>query len=192
MIRGTVFAVAAMVAAAVSPVADAQDSQVTRDIVRLINAERTHHALGKLRYDRKLEQAARAHAQWMARNGRMEHLQRTPTSLEEWRTGNHHPCNRVVNAGYFAWDDLFTVETTADAVVLRPKPAANESVGEIIAKASHAGPPATQPPRIVTGWMNSPGHRHAILTPGYEELGVATAVIGPDVYWCVVFGTPKK
>jgi uncharacterized protein YkwD len=170
----------------------AQNVQFLRDVAQRLNAQRVQRGLKALTYDKTLEKAAQAHAEWMARHQRMEHLQEAPRSLDEQRTCNQHPANRVINAGYFRWDDLFTVETRANGAVVHPKPAANERVGEIIAKGANAGHPATQPGTIVPGWMNSPGHKKTILTPSFREFGIGTACIGNDTYWCVVFGTPAK
>jgi len=170
----------------------AQDVQFVRDVAQRLNAQRMQHGLKALEYNKTLEKAAQAHAEWMARNQRMEHMQDAPRSLDEHRTCNQHPANRAINAGYFRWDDLFTVETRPDGAVVHPKPAANEMVNEIIAKAADAGHPATQPATIVPGWMNSPGHRKTILTPSFREFGIGTACIGNDTYWAVVFGTPPR
>ncbi|OHV75183.1 CAP domain-containing protein [Pseudofrankia sp. BMG5.36] len=49
------------------------------------------------------------------------------------------------------------------------------------------------PAEVVTGWMNSPGHRRNILLPEITEIGVGYAV-SDDVYgcyWTQVFGTPR-
>lgn len=172
--------------------AHAQEAPFVRDVAQRLNAERAKHGLQRLTYNTTLEKAAQAHAEWMARSQRMEHLQDAPRSLDEHRTCNQHPANRVINAGYFRWDDLFTVENQPNGAVVHPKPAANSLVGEIIAKGANAGHPATQPATIVPGWMNSPGHRKTILTPQFQEFGIGTACIGNDTYWCVVFGKPKK
>ena len=169
-----------------------QDVAFVKDVANRLNKERTQKGLKPLKYNKTLEKSAQAHAEWMARNQRMEHLEEAPASLEEHKTCNQHPANRIINAGYFSWDDLFVVETGANGHVVHPKPDTNDRVGEIIAKGANAGHPATQPPSIVPGWMNSPGHRKTILTPQYEEFGVGTACIGDDTYWCVVFAKPKK
>jgi len=169
----------------------AQEASFVRDVAERLNGQRIQHRLKPLAYSKTLEKAAQAHAEWMARNQKMEHLEEAPKSLEEHRTFNHHPANRVVNAGYFNWDDLFLVERTPTGAVVHPKPGANQWVGEIIAKGANAGHPATQPQSIVPGWMNSPGHRATILTPQFQEFGVGTACIGNDTNWCVVFGKKK-
>jgi uncharacterized protein YkwD len=171
--------------------AAAQEVSFVRDVAQRLNQQRIQHRLRPLTYNGTLEKAAQQHAEWMARNRRMEHLEEPPRSLDEQRTCNQHPANRVVNSGYFRWEDFFTIETRSDGAVVHPKPAANEAVGEIIAKGANAGHPATQPGTIVPGWMNSPGHRKTILTPHFQEFGIGTACIGDDTYWCVVFAKPK-
>jgi uncharacterized protein YkwD len=47
---------------------------------------------------------------------------------------------------------------------------------------------------IVTGWMNSPGHRKSILTKHYKEMGIGVACTpdGKDTFWCVVFSDPIR
>ena len=172
--------------------ASAQEASFVRDVAQRLNQQRVQRQLKPLAYSKTLEKAAQAHAEWMARNQTMVHLQDAPKSVDEHRTCNEHPANRVVNTGYFKWDDLFLVEPTPTGAVVHPKPGANQSVGEIIAKGAGAGHPATQPQSIVPGWMNSPGHRATILTPEFQEFGVGTACIGNDTYWCVVFGKPRR
>ena len=167
--------------------AGAQTAAFVRDVALRLNAKRADRGLRRLVYDTTLEKAAQSHAEWMARNQRMEHLEDPPRSLEESQTGNHHPANRVVKAGYFRWDQLFFIENRPGGAVVHPRPAAKGLVGEIIAKGANAGHPATQPPRIIAGWMHSPEHRRSILTPDYRAFGIGTACIGNDTYWCVVF-----
>lgn len=181
---------AAACAMLVAMPATAQDAAFVRDVAGRLNAERAQRGLEPLRYDRKLEQAAQAHAEWMARSRRMEHLEEAPRSLDEQRSCNHHPVNRLINAGYLRWDDVFTVEPRPDGAVVHPRPAAHDGVGEIIAKGTNAGHPATQPGTVVPGWMHSPGHRKTILTPAFRAFGIGTACIDGDTYWCVVFATP--
>jgi uncharacterized protein YkwD len=108
-----------------------------------------------------------------------------------------HPCrpiNRAINAGYVGWEEVFFVEKTATGAIVHTKPDANDHVGEIIATGWGAGHPAIQTETIVTGWMNSPGHKKEILTARYKEMGVGVACTpdGKDTFWCVVFGDPRK
>ena len=61
------------------------------------------------------------------------------------------------------------------------------TVGENIAAGQRT------PVEVVTGWMNSPGHRRNILLPEITEIGIGYAV-SDDVYgcyWTQVFGAPR-
>jgi uncharacterized protein YkwD len=171
-----------------------QDAPFVRDVFNRINQQRTQRGLGRLTYNETLEKAAQAHAEWMARSGKMEHLQPQAENLEDFRSCNHHPINRAINAGYLGFDDAFRVENTPTGQVVHAQPGANDRIGEIIAGAWNAGHPATQPARIVKGWMNSPGHRQEILTGRYREMGIGVACPpgAKDTFWCVVFGDPGK
>ena len=45
---------------------------------------------------------------------------------------------------------------------------------------------------VVTGWMNSPGHRANILNAGLTEIGTAMVRSAKgEPYWIQVFGTPR-
>lgn len=172
----------------------AQDAPFVRNVFVRINKERTAKGLTPCPCNKTLEKAAQGHAEWMARNGKMEHLQPEAKSLEEFKTCNHHPINRAINAGYLGWDDAFWVDQSPTGPSVHPKPAATDCIGEIIAGAWNAGHPATQPQTIVTGWMNSPGHKKEILTGEYQEMGIGVACTpgGKDTFWCVAFGDPGK
>jgi uncharacterized protein YkwD len=77
----------------------AQDAPFVRDVFNRINAQRKQHGLETLAYNTTLEKAAQAHAEWMARSRKMEHLQAPPGSFEQHATCNHHPINRAIHAG---------------------------------------------------------------------------------------------
>ena len=57
----------------------------------------------------------------------------------------------------------------------------------------------TSPESVVTGWMNSPGHRANILNCDLKQLGVGyfylavdTGTVNFNHYWVQVFGTPAQ
>ena len=154
-----------------------------------INAIRSSMGLNRLNREPRLDSAAKSQSDWMASVGRMEHLREFPKSLEEYRICNHHPANRVVNSGYFAFDELFVINYNGGGAEVHPRPAANTHVGEIIAAGRGGGPDVRRPDIILNGWMNSPGHRQAILTPHFNDFGVGVSARGGDVYWCVVFAS---
>lgn len=172
----------------------AQEAPFVRDVFQQINKQRTDHRLRPCTYNKKLEKAAQFHAEWMARNRKMEHLEEEAKTFEQQKTCNHHPANRAINAQYFTWDQLYDAQMNAKGAVIHPKPGANDRIGEIIAAGWDAGHPIQQTKTIVTGWMNSPSHRKSILTNQYKEMGVGVARTpdGKDTFWCVVFGDPIK
>ncbi|MDX8351025.1 CAP domain-containing protein [Cognatiyoonia sp. IB215182] len=45
-----------------------------------------------------------------------------------------------------------------------------------------------QPERIVTGWMNSPGHRRNMMHPRIEEFGIGITQGPKGPYWVLVVG----
>jgi uncharacterized protein YkwD len=179
---------------AINPTASAQDAPFVRDVFQRINAQRTEHGLKRCTYNKKLEKAAQFHAEWMARNRKMEHLEEEATTIEQQKTCNHHPVNRAINAEYFTWDQVYDVQMNATGAVVHPKPGANDRIDEIIAAGWNAGHPMQQTKTIVTGWMNSPGHRKSILTKHYKEMGIGVACTpdGKDTFWCVVFSDPIR
>ena len=157
------------------------------EVLRRINMVRRSHGLEPVVHEQRLAVAARSQSDWMASVGRMEHLREQARSFDDFRHGNYHPSNRVVNSGYFAFEDLYHLESLPNGVVVHPLPEANEKVGEIIAK-GWGGNDSGSPARVVEGWMNSPGHRKEILKGNYREAGVAITSPRPgEFYWCVVF-----
>lgn len=146
-----------------------------------INAERTKVGRKALEYNEKLEQAAQDHADWMARTGKMTHLQgERPSgdSREVWEKSNWHPIMRAIRAGYLDLEILSA-------------PNANEHVGENIAHGkADSGPDRFRPRTIVAGWMRSEGHRKTMLGD-YQEVGIGVMITERgDVFWCAVFGKP--
>lgn len=172
----------------------AQDAPFVRDVSSRINRQRNQHHLSTLTYNTTLEKAAQAHAEWMARERKMEHLQAEAKSFDDFRACNHHPINRAINAGYIEWDEVFTAVPGENGMGVVTKPDANEHIGEIIAAGWGGGHPASHTETIVKGWMNSPGHRKEILTARHEEMGIGVACTpdGKDTFWCVMFGKPTK
>jgi len=153
-----------------------------------INGVRASHGLAALSRNDELAAAARSQSLWMANVGRMDHMRPPARSFEEFLSCDYHPSNRVVKSGYFRFEDLFRVDRNPTGAVVVPLAAANEKVGEIIARGA-GGPGAYDHRTVVKGWMNSPGHRQEILKAPYREMGVS--VVSPrngETYWCVVFG----
>ena len=156
------------------------------EVFTRINQIRKNHNLKFVSINPKLNQAAQSQANWMAQVGRMDHLREQPSSFEEYKTCNFHPAHRVVNSGYFTFEELFNLRQIPNGVVVDPKPTADNNVNEIIARGV-GGPEVYSPARVVNGWMHSPGHKKVILTPHYKEIGVGITFKQGETYWCVVF-----
>jgi hypothetical protein len=123
----------------------------------------------------------------------MDHLRECATgSVEEFMVCNYHPANRIINSGYFSFEELFVVERGGGGSVVRPKPIADENLSEIIAAGWGDEREIKNPQTILNGWMNSPGHKRAILTPHFKDFGVAISTKRGETYWCVVFATREK
>ena len=105
---------------------------------------------------------------------------------------NYHPANRIINSGYFDFHDLFLVEHNSGGSVVRPRLVANENISEIIAAGWGDEREIRRSETILNGWMNSPGHRKAILTPHFKDFGVGISMKKGETYWCVVFATRER
>lgn len=166
-------------------VASAQDRK--SDVLSRINAIRRSHGLVAVTSNPLLAAAAQSQSDWMASVGRMDHLREKPRSFEDFKTCSHHPADRMIQSGYFSFDELYRTELVEGGVVVHPRPDTNMKVGEIIAR-GWSGDDTGSPERVVRGWMNSPDHRAGILKGQYREAGVGVTSIRPgEYYWCVVF-----
>jgi len=157
----------------------ANAGDVKQMMIERINSERDKKELQPLTFNKKLEAAAQSHADWMARTGKMVHVQGEKpqgNSRETWAASTWHPINRAIKAGYLDLEIL-------------SKPNANDYVGENIAHGDeNSGPNRFRPSSIVSGWMRSSGHREAMLG-NYRDVGIGVMVTERgDVFWCAVFG----
>ena len=162
---------------------------LNKEIFYKINRIRNNNGLVTLKINQKLNLAADSQSDWMSQVRRMDHLRKMPDSFDKYKTCSYHPVNRVVKSGYYKFEDLFNTNYRNNHIVFEPKDIAKKNIGEIIAM-SKAMDQSYNTNIIVTGWMNSPGHRKAILTPHYREMGIG--ISSPrygEVYWCVVFAT---
>jgi uncharacterized protein YkwD len=107
----------------------------------------------------------------------------TPNALLDKAAQRH--AEDMLARGYFAHQS-----PSGTTVRERARAAGYEwhSIGENIAFGQ------TSVDEVMETWLNSPGHRKNILTPGFAELGVGIAMgLGPDgkyqVYWVQNFGS---
>ena len=135
------------------------------EVIRLTNLEREKEGLTPLSHDPLLEIAAQGHVEDMDTVGRY---------LAHTGSDGSSPGERIQNAGYkAAWHD----KGDGSFMYISQENAAS---GQVSAS------------EVVDGWMNSPGHRAAIMAPQAEQIGVGFEVDdrNGDTYWIQTFGIP--
>lgn len=175
---------------------EALGNDLFRRVAEMVNDERQKVGLKRLAYNDKLEQAAVSHSLWMARVGKMEHLQgaKPPEGFQEYLSSDHHHSTRILKTGYLTWQDLFDVTREGNKGHIRPKADANDRCSEIIAYAGPGtGTVPKQLPTVVPGWMRSPGHRAVIVKTCWKDIGAGFAISrNGSTYYCVTFGQPSE
>ncbi len=61
----------------------------------------------------------------------------------------------------------------------------------IVAMAENVAWGQDSPAECVSSWMNSSGHRRAILNSTYKSAGCGAATGRDGIYWCAVFGAAE-
>ncbi len=154
------------------------------------NQKRKEHDIEHLSHLPRLDEASRMHAQDMAENEYVAHINkreqelRTPSErvLEVGLTNIRYVAENVAShfgTKYESGKTIFPIKKDGDteyAYQPEGKPIANHTYG------SFAG-------SLVDSWMNSPGHRHNILSGEPKFLGtgcsIGTADKGPVKLYCV-------
>lgn len=135
------------------------------EVIQLTNLERAKAGLNPLTPNRLLEKAAQSH---------VEDMDASNTFLAH--TGSHGstPVDRIKATGYKAgWVDQ-----------------GNGSLRTISSENAAAG--YTSPAQVVQAWMNSKGHRDAIMDPATKEIGIGFEYDNETgtTYWLQNFGYP--
>jgi ELWxxDGT repeat protein len=138
---------------------------IKNDVFRLTNVEREKAGLAPLTRNSLLEQAAEGHVQDMDANN---------TYLAHTGSNGSSPTDRIKATGYrAAWVDL-----------------GNGSMRTISSENAASG--YTSAAQVVQAWMNSSGHKAAILDPATKEIGVGFDYDNETgrTYWLQNFGYP--
>ena len=118
---------------------------VKNEVVSLTNAQRLQAGLNPLTRNQLLESAAQAHVADMDASNRY---------LAHTGSNGSDPVTRIASTGYKGgWVDLGNGQ-------LRTISSENAASGQMT------------PAEVVNAWMNSPGHRAAILDPYTKEIGI--------------------
>lgn len=154
----------------------AEEPPFIRDLFVKHNQARAQNGLQPLRYNALLAKAAQSQAEWMARGRKPvtgkpeEHLREKRATPQEFRTCNWYPVNRVINAGYFPWDEMFIEQNGPDGARRSPteeqcdpsgrtgsgdQPEHEVAARERDARPGHGVGPATDPNRADRGGEHS-------------------------------------
>ena len=140
-------------------------SDIEEEVVNLTNKERAKSGLSPLTRNPLLDKAAQRHAEDMDASGKyLAHIGSDGSTAEQ----------RIKAAGYKAgWYD------NGSGSLSYPRQE-NVAYGQDTAE------------EVVEGWMNSPGHRAAILAKDAKEIGVGLEIdnVLGDAYWVQTFGNP--
>ena len=138
--------------------------KLKHNVLQLTNLERSKHGLQPLRYSHTLEKSAQMHAEDLSRSKTLSHI----------GSNGSRPIERIKEVGYKA---AWPKSTDGSLIYFRP-----ENVASGYSSAD----------KVVRGWMNSTGHRDAILSPYAKELGVGFELDRSSgiTYWVQNFGIP--
>jgi uncharacterized protein YkwD len=141
----TLALLATMLAFLIPAVAQAATTPTSteKQVIKLVNKERTKRGLAPVKFKSSLTYAARAHSSEMARRGKLTHTSANGNSFAR-RLMKHG----YTRSGYRSW-----------------------SAGEDIARAKKGSLYAT-PTVIVSSWMKSSAHRAVILRSKFRDVGV--------------------
>ena len=141
-------------------------AELVSEVIRLTNTERQKAGLAPLVSNGLLQQAAQAHVQDMDNNNRyLAHTGSNGSSAQD----------RIKAVGYkMAW---FNAGSSLRGISLE-----NAASGQLSAA------------EVVQGWMNSSGHRAAIMDPAAQEIGVGFEYDDQTgrTYWIQQFGRPWR
>ena len=138
---------------------------IKSEVVELTNQERSKRGLDPLERNKFLDEAAQGHANDMDATGKyLAHIGSNGSTAEQ----------RIKGTGYKAgWHD----DGSGNLSYPRQE---NVAYGQDTAK------------EVVAGWMNSPGHKAAIMDPTTQEIGIGyeTDDSSGVTYWVQNFGIP--
>jgi uncharacterized protein YkwD len=133
----------------------------------LINEQRQSYGLPQLSFDSKLAQIARGHSDDMGQRNFFEHV--NPDGLDPTARGQLEGYSCYKNYGsYYTTgiaENIFETHTYSKIWYTNGIETSRDYYSAVqIAE------------EVVTGWMNSPGHRQNILTANYDGEGVGVAI----------------
>ena len=137
------------------------DTELGERLRVLINEVRQAHGAAVLANDTMLQRIASRHSADMVQRGFFDHQ----------NPDGNGPLERLL-----ALDPTFEGRVAENLFALLP-PQGREAVD--------------MAPEIVSGWMNSPRHRHALIDGDYARTGIGFAFKGREIYVTQIFVTSQ-
>lgn len=138
-------------------------SEIEKQIHDLVNAERTKHGLSPLKFNLKLVEIARGYSQQMAEENFYAHDDPQGRDFVDRYEAAGFTCGiKHDNYIYDGGENLYLMHVGKWLSPLG-------SVLEYYTQEEMAH-------EVVEGWMNSPGHKHNILTEFWQSEGIGVAV----------------
>lgn len=139
--------------------------RIEREILRLVNEERTNLGLGELSWNNLLYQSARIRSDEMAAHHQADNIEHVRPDGSQWYTA-------IQGAGY-----SYT-RASENLLYIGVPPGANFDGSDV----------STVAGEIFNGWKESPGHYENMIDAGVDEIGIAIAYDGTDIYATQHFG----
>ena len=144
---------------------DLKAREMEKAVHALVNHERERQGLSHLRLDHKLSNIARQHSEDMAGLGFFSHY--SPDGMDfsyRYEQSGYRCAIQQGNTVFQGAENIFTISFSGGRSA--------ERISE----------------EIVSGWMQSPGHRSNILTPHWGRQGIGVA-LGNDGVFTVIYVT---
>jgi len=141
--------------------ADLNETVIEREVHRFVNRERTHRGLEPLNYDTALASIARSHSRDMATERYFAHDSPDGETMGDRYDDASYQC-RVPTGGN-------SYLTGAENIAYTYAYQSTQTERGLV---SHDGNETAIARGLVTGWMDSPGHRENILTPEWNNEGI--------------------
>jgi uncharacterized protein YkwD len=154
-----------------TPLSELDRSRVERRIHYHVNQRRAERGLDPLAFDTDLREVARYHSEDMAENDYFSHTSPSGETFTDRYEAFGYDCRAATGDG--------TYYTGAENIAYTYYDTRVRSGGEIV-RYTNADELARG---IVTGWMNSEGHRENILMEAWDDEGIGVAITsGGKVY----------
>jgi uncharacterized protein YkwD len=149
-----------------TPLSDLDRGRVERRVHHHVNQRRADHGLAELEFDTDLREIARYHSEDMATNDYFSHTSPSGETMSDRYDEFGYDCRADAGDGTYYTGSENIAYTYYDRRVQTDDGVVRYTNADELAQG------------IVTGWMNSRGHRENILTEAWDDEGIGIVVTG--------------